>query len=178
MMRIRRADAVEALQLAFGRNFGGGARAAGVMLCALAVAACTTTSDTTGSVARARSPTGVTVAIESVDGAPHPIVRQIAQDIGAQAAQRRIAVVERDGEAAYRMRGYLATRADQGGTWIVWAWDVYDSSQHRVFRLRGEDKASAPGQSWSAADDQTLRRIVNASLEQLAGFLAGRGIPS
>ncbi|HEY7301726.1 MAG TPA: hypothetical protein VH684_27875 [Xanthobacteraceae bacterium] len=164
-MRIRRAQAVDATQHVCGRAV----RIAGGLLCALAAGACVATGETTGSIGGAR---GITVAIESIDGPPYPVVRKITQDLAAQASARRIVVVEHGKEAAYRLRGYLATHATPSGISIAWAWDVYDSAQHRVFRLRGEDRTAGSGQSWLTVDDQTLLRIVNASLDQLAGFLA------
>jgi hypothetical protein len=124
--------------------------------------------ETTGSIGGAP---GITVAIESIDGPPYAVARKIAQGLGAQAPARRIVVVEHDRDAAYRLRGYLAAHTRPGGMSIAWAWDVYDSDQHRVFRLRGEDRTAVAGQSWLTADDQILLRIVGASLDQLAGFL-------
>jgi len=164
-MWVRRAQAVEGSNHVCSRAL----RVAAGLFCALTAGACAVLDEATGSIASAH---GIAVAIESIDGPPYPVARKIAQDLSAQAPARRIVVVEHDREAAYRIRGYLATHVDPGGMSIAWAWDVYDSAHHRVFRLRGEDRAAASGQSWLTADDETLLRIVSASLDQLAGFLS------
>ena len=59
----------------------------------------------------------------------------------------------------------------RGATSVSWAWDVYDSSQRRALRLKGEDTASG-GTGWANVDDQVLRRIARSGLDQLAGFAA------
>jgi hypothetical protein len=115
---------------------------------------------------------GTTVAFESVDGPPAAVVHKIVRDLSAEAAARQIVVVPRGAEAMYRVRGYLAAHPEAGQTAIAWAWDVYDSGQRRVFRLRGEDKAGAAGRAWTAAGDPTVRRIARASVDQLVVFLA------
>ena len=163
-MRIRGADAAGAWRLACGFCH----RMAGVVILALSAAACTTTG-LTGSVSDVR---GTTIAVDSIDGPPPAIAQKIARDLNTEATARQIVVVERGGQAMYRVRGYLAAQADQAGTSIAWAWDIYDAEQRRVFRLRGEDKAGGSGRSWSAADEAMLRRIARASVDQLVAFLA------
>ena len=71
-------------------------------------------------------------------------------------------------QAVYRARGYLAPQA--GGASIAWAWDIYDAAENRAFRLRGEERATAGRRSWT--DEQAMRRIARASVEQLVAFLS------
>jgi hypothetical protein len=153
-------------------------RMAGAMVLALSAASCSTLGQ------MIPAPTadigGTTVAFESVDGPPAAVVHKIVRDLSTEATARQIVVVPRGGEAMYRIRGYLAVHAEAGQTTIAWAWDVYDGGQRRVFRLRGEDSAGSGSRAWSAADDQTLRRIARSSVDQLALFLASArvaGIP-
>ena len=162
-MRIRGAGAAGAWRFACDSFH----RIAGVVILALSAAACTTIG-LTGPVSDVR---GTTIAVDSIDGPPPTIVQKITRDLNAEATARQIVLVERGGQAMYRVRGYLATQADQAGTSIAWAWDIYDGEQRRVFRLRGEDKAGAGGRSWSAADEAVVRRIARASVDQLVAFL-------
>ena len=97
----------------------------------------------------------------------HKFVRTLKEEAGA----RQITVVSA-GQADYRLRGYLAAHPEGATTSIVWVWDVYGAGQRRAFRLRGEDKGVAGANAWAAADDQTLRRIAQTGIEQLALFIA------
>ncbi len=146
--------------------------AAAVVL-SLAAAGCAATSPMPGSLVDSR---GGPIAIESVEGAPAPVVRRFVRDLNEAAAARQVAVVSRGGTAVYRIRGYLAAHPEPNATSIAWAWDVYDADQRRVFRLNGEERSSAARQSW-AADEPVLRRIARASVEQLAVFLAAPRTP-
>jgi hypothetical protein len=132
---------------------------------------------------------GVSIAFESIDGLPRDLSQKLVRDLDEEAAALRIAVVPSGGEAAYRMRGYLAAHAQGAGTSIAWAWDVYDSDLHRAFRLSGEEPAGPPagriadsrapdGRSWAAADDAVLRRIARTGMQQLVDFMAAAPAPA
>jgi hypothetical protein len=115
----------------------------------------------------------VSIAFESIDGVPRDVSQRLVRDLGEEAAALRIAVVPAGGEAAYRLRGYLAAHAQGAATSIAWAWDVYDAELHRAFRLTGEEASKGPdGGAWAAADEAVLRRIARTGMEQLAGFMA------
>jgi len=112
----------------------------------------------------------VSVAFESIDGPPPAVHEKFMRALKDEAGARQITVVS-SGEANYRLRGYLAANPAGGATSVSWAWDVYDSSQRRALRLKGEDTASG-GTGWTNVDDQVLRRIARSGLYQLAGFAA------
>jgi hypothetical protein len=124
------------------------------------------------------------IAFESIDGLPRDVSQRLVRDLNEEAAALRIAVVPAGGEAAYRLRGYLAAHPQGASTSIAWAWDVYDAELHRAFRLSGEERAGpaapkgAEGRIWAAADDALLRRIARAGMEQLAGFMASPPVPA
>jgi hypothetical protein len=126
---------------------------------------------------------GTTIAVESVDGPPAPVVHKFVATLNEEAATRQIAIVPRGAQALYRVRGYLAPQA--GGS-IAWAWDIYDAAENRAFRLQGEERSttgrSNASRTWAErtwADEQALRRIARASVEQLVTFLAeSRGAPA
>lgn len=112
----------------------------------------------------------VSVAFESIDGPPPAVHEKFMRALKDEAGARQITVVA-SSEANYRLRGYLAANPGAGATSVSWAWDVYDSSQRRALRLKGEDTASG-GTGWANVDDQVLRRIARSGLDQLAGFAA------
>jgi len=151
---------------------------AGLAMCLMA-AGC-------GSLGQALNPTAqgsdVSIAVESIDGPPREVAQRLVGDLTAEAAPRRIAIVGANGEAAtYHVRGYLALHAGSAPA-IAWAWDVYDASLNRAFRLSGEeraaDAASAGGKSWAVADEALLRRIAHAGMDQLAGLMAAPPVPA
>ena len=104
-----------------------------------------------------------------------------------EAVQRRIAAGA-PSEANYRLHGYLDARTDNPAapaaratapsetTSIAWMLDVYDGDQHRLVRLSGEEKIAGPASA--STDDQALRRIARAGMDQLAAFLATSRTPS
>jgi hypothetical protein len=136
---------------------------------ALALSACQTDSPPTAMNA---SPRGASVAFQSIDGPPQAQFYQLVQDLNDEAGARRLAVISREHQAAYRVRGYLAAKVVSGKTTISWIWDVFDADERRALRISGEETAKGRHRhGWSAADDAMLRRIASASMDQLAAFL-------
>ncbi len=149
-------------------------RAAVVIAAALMLAGCNTDR------IAAPAPSGPTVAFESIDGPPPAVFNRLVDNLGAEAAARRIAVVSREAQATYRVRGYLAAHVDRDQVQIGWVWDVYDAEKRRAFRISGEEGGAArrPAEAWAAADEAMLRRIAQTSMERLTGFLASPQAPS
>src|SRR4249920_1835413 len=82
-----------------------------------------------GSIGSLTDGPAVSVAFESIDGPPPAVHEKFMRALKDEAS----------GEANYRLRGYLAANPAAGATSVSWAWDVYDSSQRRALRLKGED---------------------------------------
>jgi hypothetical protein len=125
-----------------------------------------------------------TVAIESVEGAPPAVVHRFVELLKDEAAARRVAIVA-PSEAGYRLRGYLASPVASPtassitssiASSIAWAVDVYGADRKRTVRLSGEEKAA--GRMWEQADDEALRRVARAGMEQLAALLGTGGPPA
>jgi hypothetical protein len=94
--------------------------------------------------------------------------------LDSESKLRNLAIVSREGSAAYRIRSYLAAQVSRGRTTIAWVWDVYDRDQQRALRLSGEEPAGKAGRdAWAAADDVVLRRIAQAGLTGLSGMING-----
>jgi hypothetical protein len=148
----------------------------GVLLaaaCALALAAC---NPEDRSITSAGQPRGASVAFESIDGLPPDQFRQLVNSLNSEAQTRQLAVMSRDSQAAYRVRGYLAAKTVKRQTTVSWVWDVFDRDDRRALRITGEETAKDTGKhghrdAWSAADDAMLDRIARNSVDQLAAFL-------
>jgi len=145
-------------------------RIANVLVLTLSTTGCASSGPTPSAFADLR---GTTIAFESIEGPPAAVSQRFARNLNEETSARQIVVVPAGGQAQYRIRGYLAAQP----TSIAWAWDVYDATQQRAFRLRGEEQA-AGRRSWAGADDAVLRRIARASVEQFAGFLAADRTPA
>jgi hypothetical protein len=117
---------------------------------------------------------GATVAFESIDGPPPQVFDRMVSALDSEAKLRNVAVVSREGAAAYRVRGYLAAQIVRGRTTIAWVWDIYDGNQQRALRLSGQEPTGKSGRdAWALADDVVLRRIAQAGLTGLGGMING-----
>jgi hypothetical protein len=162
----------------------GVAALASAFLC-LCAAGCSTapqgTQAATPGAMAAAVPHGPTVAFDSIIGPPPTIFDSLVSDLSQEASIHQVAVVSRESQAQYRVRGYLAALVEgkRRNTVISWVWDVYDADQHRAMRLSGQLPASGSGRgTWAAADDGVLRRIAATSMDQLAAFLAAPPAPA
>lgn len=146
---------------------------AGALLLACALGGCVSDGGG-GSGPFAMAAGGSTVAFESVDGPPPPVFDRMVGMLDSEAKLRNLAVVSRQGAAAYRVRSYLSAQIVRGRTVIAWVWDVYDSNQQRALRLSGEEPAGKGGRdAWAAADDMVLRKIAQAGMSGLSAMING-----
>ncbi|MBB1090048.1 hypothetical protein HUU61_01980 [Rhodopseudomonas palustris] len=117
---------------------------------------------------------GSTVTFESIDGPPPQVFDRMVSMLDSESKLRNIAVVSREGAAAYRVRSYLSAQVRGNRTSIAWVWDVYDRSQQRTMRLSGEEATGRSGRdAWGQADDTVLRRIAQAGYTGLSGLVNG-----
>jgi hypothetical protein len=120
------------------------------------------------------TPSGPTVAFESIDGPPPQVFDRMVNLLDSEARLRNLAVVSRKDSAAFRVRSYLSAQVRSGRTSIAWVWDVYDRDQNRALRLTGEEQTGKGGRdAWATADDLVLRRIAQAGLTGLNGMING-----
>jgi hypothetical protein len=141
--------------------------------CAVMLAGCKFDGQPNVSVAH---PRGATVAFESIDGPPPAQFEKLVQSLNDEAQTRRLAVVSRDGQSAYRVRGYLATELDKGRTTISWVWDVFEGEQRRALRISGAETVKGKLKGWQVADDALLQRIAHISMGELAIFLTSPAV--
>jgi hypothetical protein len=119
------------------------------------------------------SPAGVPIALESIDGPPTQIRTALIGELNNAATDRKVELVGASAEARYRVRGYLsAETAEGGGTKVAYVWDVFDSQNKRAKRLTGTSPVSVSYTSLSTLDKETLARLANSSMDEIAEFLA------
>ena len=153
-------------------------RAVAAVLLALAcgLGGCAGGGAVSGSFAMASSGDGPTVAFESIDGPPPQVFDRMVGVLDSESKLRNLAIVSREGTAAFRVRSYLAAQVSRGRTTISWVWDVYDRDQQRALRLSGEEPAGKAGRDpWTAADDMILRKIAQAGFTGLSAMINGTG---
>lgn len=136
--------------------------------CAIALSGC----NENGAQPTAGMPRGATVAFESIDGPPQTQFRTLVQSLSDEAQSRQLAVISREQQSVYRVRGYLAANVAKDRTTISWVWDVFDKDENRALRIAGEETTkSHPHDAWTVADNAMLKRIAQTSMDQLASFL-------
>ena len=142
-----------------------------------ALGGCAGSGAVSGAYAMATSE-GPTIAFESIDGPPPQVFDRLVGVLDSESKLRNLSIVSREGQAAYRVRSYLAAQVVRGRTVIAWVWDVYDRDQQRTLRLSGEESTVSAGRdaardAWAAADDMVLRKIAQAGLSGLSSMLDG-----
>src|SRR5260221_2779449 len=154
--------------------------AVAAMLLAIAcgLGGCAGGGGASGAYAMAGSSGGATVAFESIDGPPPQVFDRMVSVLDNESKLRNLAIVSREGSAAYRVRSYLAAQVSHGRATIAWVWDVYDRDQQRALRLSGEEAAGKAGRDpWTAPEDLGLRKIAPAGLTGLSALINGTPPP-
>jgi hypothetical protein len=118
------------------------------------------------------SPEGVPVALESIDGAPAPVQTALLDELATAASDRKVELVGSSAQARYRVRGYLSTATEDGETKVSYVWDVFDSQKRRAKRLEGSRPVTLASGSISTIDKETLAKLAEASMEEIAEFLS------
>jgi hypothetical protein len=97
-----------------------------------------------------------------------------AAELASAAASRKIDLAGADGEARYRLRGYLTTETSADGeTSLAFVWDVFDAEKRRAKRLTGSSPIkAAAADRWSGLDKATLAKLAAESADEIAGFLS------
>jgi hypothetical protein len=135
---------------------------------------CASSGGSSGAFAMASPGDSPTVTFDSIDGPPPQVFDRMVSVLDSETKMRNLAIVSRDGQAAYRVRSYLSAEVVHGKAMIAWVWDVYDRDQQRAVRLSGEEAAGKAGRdAWAAADDMVLRKIAQAGLSGLASMISG-----
>ena len=152
----------------------GAARLAGAAALAVLLGACTPTG-LDPRAAGARKPGGA-VAVVAIEGAPESVQARLVGAMRGEAGARGVTLAASDAEARFRVKGYLsAYRTPEGATALAFVWDVFDADLQRARRVTGQDtiRQGNPADPWTAADDETIRRIARESLSGIATAVSG-----
>jgi hypothetical protein len=149
--------------------------AAALLSCA-SLGACQSTGS--GLAGFGRSPAGVPVAVESIDGPPAPLQTALADELAAAATQQQVDLVTDGAPARYRVRGYVTTSTTpEGEPALAYVWDVFDGEKRRTRRLSGTSPLKTASTDpvpdpWSGLDREALTRLASDSMAEIASFLA------
>lgn len=121
------------------------------------------------------------IAIAPVIGAPDAIAKQLAQQLGTAAAQKRITVAASPSDKAeFTLRGYIVAAAEKAGTKVSYIWDVTDPAGKRVNRITGEEivNGTVGKDPWAAITPHTMQSISEKTASSLSTWLATQGSPA
>jgi hypothetical protein len=108
------------------------------------------------------------IAFESIDGPPPTVFARLVAQLTSEAEARKLPVVSRANQGAWRVRFYLAASMQKKQAVISWVGDVFDTRYDRAFRVSGEEPVSpARKDVWALADDAVLARIAAKSLDAI-----------
>ena len=122
------------------------------------------------------SPAGKPISVESIEGVPADVKTALSDELVFAAASRRVELVGANGEARYRIRGYLSTeQTADGQTQLAFVWDVFDAQKRRAKRVAGASPMR--GVAGDGLDKEALRRLAAESMDGLASFLSANVAP-
>ena len=117
------------------------------------------------------------VAFLPVTGAPQSTVTTLAGSMRRAAQEQAVPVVVsiRDG-ARYQLKGYFSALDDQGGTTLVYVWDVLDANGSRIHRISGQERGGASrGDPWIGISEEVIDRVARSTMLSLRNWLQSRG---
>jgi hypothetical protein len=125
-----------------------------------------------GSVLAGRSPAGLRIAVDSIEGPPAEIRTALADELASAASARRVELIGDGARARYHLKGYLSTETTaDGGTALAFVWDVFDAEKRRAQRVAGSSPVRAGANPWDGLDKEALARLAAKSMDQIATFL-------
>lgn len=153
-------------------------------LIALFLAACETSSSTSGdavssSLASAQQVKSKPIAFAPVIGAPAKVSSKMNELLVASAGQKNIPVVAPK-EAEYTIRGYLVAAADAKGTKLSYIWDITDKGGKRAKRIQGDEliEGKKGGDPWSLVDEAAMQRVAAKTADDLIAWMPASGGPA
>jgi hypothetical protein len=100
----------------------------------------------------------------------------LSERLASRARERGIALARSsDTATTHVLKGYFTPLSEGKETTVIYVWDVYDPAGNRVHRITGQQKAPSGGsEGWSAVSPATMQTIADATIDQLATWLAAR----
>ena len=114
------------------------------------------------------------VQFAPVIGAAAEAVPSLSSRLTARAAQRGLTITPQTDGATHIVKGYFSTISDEGGTTVIFVWDVLDPAGNRLHRIQGQEKArGGSGEGWVAVTPETMEAIADRTVDELATWLQG-----
>jgi hypothetical protein len=110
-----------------------------------------------------------TVTLATLDGAPDAAAQDFRAGLAKAFSSRGVVATDK---GRYRLRVYLAARAEEGGASLDYVVDVYDSARVRLARLDDSFSVKGSGDAWSVMSTPTLEAAADACAENIAAFLS------
>lgn len=133
------------------------------------------TAPVTGSIApgpdAAAAVAAARVHFAAAVGTPAEALTPLQEGLNQRARERGLNIETAD-NATLVVNGYFSTVAEDGGTLIIYVWDVSDKAGNRVHRLQGQQKVSNTSGGWEAVDPAIIKRIGEQTIDELAGWLS------
>ncbi len=152
-------------------------------LIALSLAACETSSSTSGGAVSSNLTSSEQVkakpiAFAPVIGAPAKVSSKMNELLVASAGQKNIPVVAPK-EAEYTVRGYLVAAADAKGTKLSYIWDITDKGGKRAKRIQGDEliEGKKGGDPWALVDEPAMQRVAAKTADDLIAWMPTNGAP-
>lgn len=102
-------------------------------------------------------------------------VTPLTERLAAKAKERGIGLARSDEPgASYVLKGYLSAITEGTETTVIYVWDVLDTSGNRLHRIQGQQKVAGKGEGWAAVPGTAMQSVADATVDQLALWLAGR----
>jgi hypothetical protein len=118
------------------------------------------------------SPSGATVAVASVSGAPGGFDDKFQGMLTGYAKHAGVSIADA-GQPNYLVRGYLSADSEgDAATVVSYVLDVFDSEKHRTQRVEDEVvlRGTAPD-PWSLVNDDVLATVAQKSAADLAAVM-------
>lgn len=112
--------------------------------------------------------------LDPIVGASVEAAGPLTERLAAAARARGLGLAgSADQAATHVLKGYFSTVTEGGANTVIYVWDVYDPSGNRLHRINGQ-QAAGSGEGWTSVPPQAMQAIADATVDQLASWLAGR----
>lgn len=115
-----------------------------------------------------------TIRFLPIIGAPVEAVTPLSKRLGAEARSNGLTIRSAsDTSSKYILKGYFSAMNDNGGTTVVYVWDVLDGSGARLHRIQGQETVSETASDpWAAVPARTMEGIAQKTIRE---YLDWRG---
>ncbi|QRM56270.1 hypothetical protein [Sinorhizobium sp. BG8] len=118
--------------------------------------------------AASSSSEGDTIRFLPIIGAPVNAVTPLSKRLGAQARASGLTIKSAsDTSSKFILKGYFSAMNDNGGTTVVYVWDVLDGSGARLHRIQGQDTiARTATDPWAAVPPEVMENIAAETIRE------------